>query len=155
MARRSQHAYHGALVWQETGTSNGALHREDSRELARLGLNAGGVQRQVDTVLCRSLQLFAPLPAAAYVMASQMASAAMNNPQVQTTPDVICSPMGRMLLLISISDSSLSSGPFGRAVSCVQPPYLTYLDSVHTAELMPSKAGHSSYPACTVTQCRI
>ncbi|KAK9853354.1 hypothetical protein WJX84_002688 [Apatococcus fuscideae] len=66
---------------EETGTSNGALHREDSQELARLGLNAGGVQRQVDTVLCRSLQLFAPLPAAAYVMASQMASAAMNNPQ--------------------------------------------------------------------------
>ncbi len=68
---------------QMSGRANGSGHQEDSRELARLGLAARHVQQEVDMSLCHSLQLFAQLPAAAFVMASQMAGAAMANPQVR------------------------------------------------------------------------
>ena len=68
---------------QTSGRANGSGHQEDSRELARLGLAARHVQQEVDMSLCHSLQLFAQLPAAAFVMASQMAGAAMANPQVR------------------------------------------------------------------------
>ena len=67
---------------QAAGPPNGFATRNDTRELAKLGMTSRHVQQQVDISLCHSLQLFARLPAAAYVMASQLASAVTDRSQV-------------------------------------------------------------------------